>query len=520
MIALPFTRPQFPRSDARFVPTAGRAPSPPGPMRSHIPHLGAAGCGAALAAIWVASGATLQVRLTLTVFLVATIAWVVTRLDDTLVALVAALAAIAVGGIAPEGLYAALGRSTVWLLISSFVVAAAATRTGVANRMTIALVRRARSVTGLFRLVALALAASTFVVPATSGRAALALPIFAALARALADARITRALALLFPTIILLSAAGSLLGAGAHLVTAEVVGRMVGSEIGYLRWLVLGGPFALVSCALSTEVILRLFLDVEERQRPLDGALAAEIGEARPWTGPEVRVAAIIVMTVLLWATSGVHGVDVAILAVVAAVAVTAPQVGAVSMADAIDDVPWNLVLFLAATLALGESLVSSGAATWLAEVAFGSFDRDIPAVLVVVVVALVALGSHLVIGSRSARASVLTPLVVLTGFSTGVDPTALAFLAAMAAGYCLTLTVSAKPVAMFASAVVPGAAVLGPSSPSGSTGTGGGSAPCPQADPAYTSADLARLSLVLLPIHLVLLLGFALVVWPLLGLG
>jgi di/tricarboxylate transporter len=70
------------------------------------------------------------------------------------------------------------------------------------------------------------------------------------------------------------------------------------------------------------------------------------------------------------------------VLAIVGAVVVTSPAVGAVSLADAIDDVPWNPVLLVAATLALGDSLVSSGAANRLADVAFGSLQRGASAVV------------------------------------------------------------------------------------------------------------------------------------------
>jgi di/tricarboxylate transporter len=70
------------------------------------------------------------------------------------------------------------------------------------------------------------------------------------------------------------------------------------------------------------------------------------------------------------------------VLAIVGAVVVTSPAVGAVSLADAIDGVPWNPVLLVAATLALGDSLVSSGAANRLADVAFGSLQRGASAVV------------------------------------------------------------------------------------------------------------------------------------------
>jgi solute carrier family 13 (sodium-dependent dicarboxylate transporter), member 2/3/5 len=54
------------------------------------------------------------------------------------------------------------------------------------------------------------ISATAFVIPSTLGRAALLLPLFLTLAERIGNARIVRALGLLFPTVILLSAAGSL----------------------------------------------------------------------------------------------------------------------------------------------------------------------------------------------------------------------------------------------------------------------------------------------------------------------
>ena len=114
------------------------------------------------------------------------------------------------------------------------------------------------------------IAATAFVIPSTSGRAALMLPVFLALAQRIDSQRIVRALALLFPTVILLSAAGSLTGAGAHIVAVDFMARAANERIDYLGWMAMGLPFALLSSAFAAAAILRLFLTQEEASRRLD----------------------------------------------------------------------------------------------------------------------------------------------------------------------------------------------------------------------------------------------------------
>jgi di/tricarboxylate transporter len=92
-----------------------------------------------------------------------------------------------------------------------------------------------------------------------------------------------------------------------------------------------------------------------------------------------------------------------------------------------------------------------------------------------------------LVIQSRSARSSVLVPLIIPIAVATGVNPVIAAFASTAAAGFCHTLPASAKPMAMFAD--------------------------------AYHPRDLLKLSAVLAPVHVALVTTFAVWVWPIVAL-
>ncbi|MGW6513749.1 SLC13 family permease, partial [Streptomyces niveus] len=196
-------------------------------------------------------------RFTLVVFILATYTWIATSVDDTYVALGAGLALTATGVISSETLFATLGDETVWLLICAFVLAAAVSKTGLAGRAAAWLVGGASTVRQLTHLTTAGLVVTAFAVPATSGRAALALPVFLALAKALADRkRLVVMLALLFPTVILLSAVATLIGAGAHLITVGVLWEQTGEQLSFVTWLILGLPLAVVSSHLAAELVL------------------------------------------------------------------------------------------------------------------------------------------------------------------------------------------------------------------------------------------------------------------------
>ncbi|WP_210587326.1 SLC13 family permease [Streptomyces sp. GESEQ-35] len=434
-----------------------------------------------------------EARLTLVVFALATCAWIGTPIDDTYIALGAGLALTVTGVISSDTLFGTLGDSTVWLLICAFVLAAAVARTGLAGRAAAFLVGGARTVRQLVHLTTAALVVTAFAVPATSGRAALALPVFLALAKALADRkRLVVMLALLFPTVILLSAVATLIGAGAHLITVSVLWEAAGERIGFTEWLLLGLPLAVASSHLAAEAVLLtttrradrrgpVHITAEQIQRHTDTPVTG------PWTQAETRCALLLGTVVLLWCCEPLHRVPPAVVALIGAVVAASPALGTVGLKDALKTVPWSLLLFMAATMAMGVALADSGAARWLVS---GLPAGVTPTVFLAVVIA-VSTAAHLVLQSRSARSSVLVPLVVAASVGAGVNPVAAALASTAAAGFCHTLPASAKPVTLFAE--IPGT-------------------------PTYTPRDLLRLSAVLAPLTAALVLLFAVAVWPLLG--
>jgi sodium-dependent dicarboxylate transporter 2/3/5 len=444
-----------------------------------------------------AGGLGMPGRITLAVFAVATLLWMFSPIDDTYVALAAGLVLVMTRTLDSGLLFGSLGDPTIWLLICAFVLAAGVSRTGLAVRAAAYFISGARTVRQLAHLTTAALVASAFAIPATSGRAALALPVFLALAAALRERkRVVLALALIFPAVILLSAVATLIGAGAHLITVELVARSTGERIGFVRWLLLGTPLAIVSSHLATEVILLMTTRREDRKAPVD-VRAEAVGEAAetrvtgPLTDHQARSAALLAVVVVLWCSEPLHGVPPAVVALIGAVVSCSPWLGTVRLGEALKTVPWSMLLFMAATMAMGVALTTSGAAGWITSGLFGGDGAMAPWLFFLLVIALSA-AAHLLLASRSARSSVLVPLVITAAAGAGVSPEAAALASTAAAGFCLTLPSSAKPVALFHRI---------------------------EGIPTYTPRDLLRVSAVLGPLTIGLVLVFALYVWPLFGL-
>jgi sodium-dependent dicarboxylate transporter 2/3/5 len=349
-------------------------------------------------------GLTMPMRLTLAVFVATTAVWTILDLPDTPVALAGAGVLAVFGAIDEDVLYRSLGNEIVWLMLAAFVVAGVLRQVGVIEHIIRRLLARFGTVQGLFWALTFLIFATAFIIPSTSARAAMLAPVYLGLASAIGNARVNLALALLFPSVILLSAGASLIGAGAHLVAAGMMEHLRGQSPGFLGWIVLAGPFSLLCSLGACAVLLRLFLTGDERAM----AIAKPIADEAPTslTPQQWTVLAITGAMILLFAAQPIHGIGMPLIGIAAALLLANQRVSGLPLKTALKGVEWNLLLFLAGTLVIGEALLETGTAQVLAVRVVGLAGNGIAAwpALIVAFAAIVSTLSHLVITSRTAR--------------------------------------------------------------------------------------------------------------------
>ena len=432
-------------------------------------------------------------RIALDVFGAAVILWTFTRLDAAWVALVAAMLLIFTGAAREDAMFAMLGHDVIWLMIGAFVIGGAIDASGLSARLAGAVARRAANIRQLFWLTTTVLVPLTFLIPSTSGRAAAVLPLLRAIPEGQEMERLRRAYSLLIPVVILLATSAALTGAGSHLLLEELLVQRLGDRFGFGAWALWGLPFAVAASAMACVAVLRLFLTHSERETPLPVMTSTP----QPFSPPERRVVAIVGVTLALWFTSAWHDIGIAMVAVLAMLTLTAPRLGVLPFKAAVKAVNWQLVLFVGGAMLLGQALIDTQAASWVMDHAFSFAGLDsngaaLPELAVISGLALVSLGSHLVMTSHVARAAALGPPLLLFAQTAGVNPIAVLFIGAVGMNYCITLPVCSKALMVFQDA------------------KGAGFAP----------HDLLRLSAVLAPANALLMVAAYFGWWQWTGLG
>jgi anion transporter len=433
---------------------------------------------------------TREARIALFTFALATILWSTTKLNAAYVALAVTIILIVSGGRPQEALFDSLATDVIWLMIGAFILGEAVKKTNLAARLTNLVVAKASRVSHVFWLLTGALAILSFFIPSTSGRAAVAMPVFNSLSEKIGDAKVSRALALLIPTIVLVSTICTLIGAGSHLIANDLLKQVSGTEIPFLNWAIYGIPFGFAASAISCFVILRMFLDKQQRAIKLE---AEEKKTAKKFSSPEWKTVIVATVMVALWMTESFHHYEIALVTTVGALVLMLPGFGVMNWKDGLKSVSWNLIIFVGAALVLGKALIDTGAAQWIIENIFSlsGIDKSDPQYLILLTVAFVSLTSHIYMTSHSARAAALVPAMIYFATSFGFNPAAMVFISTVGMDYCLTFPVSSKALLLFQ-----------------------------ELDrETFQPSDLLKLSSVLMIVHLILMVAFYYGYWQFVGL-
>lgn len=439
--------------------------------------------------VWVIQEQT-PAHLQLAVCLLTALAWMCSRVDASVVALLGATGLAAAALATPEATVAPLaplGHDTTVLIIAAFILAKAVERSGLARTVADRLTgERPR---GAYTRLAGGIFATTFLIPSTAARASVLVPLVDRAKARTGDARQRRAIALMAPLVVVLGAFASPVAAGANLLAIQMLAAHSGTELSFTGWAVLALPFALV---MVVSAVLAAWLTT--RGDGVPAPRAPHPGEpasvAAAPGGAQWRVAAVLLLVVGLWSTTAWHPLDPMLIAVIAAVLVTLPDVGALSLKDGLASVDWSLIVLLTAATTIGDGfannpLVGDGVAHLTRLIA--AVDGPLTAPLVLAALTLTAMLSHLAITSRSARAALLLPAGFALGSAAGIDLTIIALTIASATGFCILTPVGSKAIVIFA-----------------------GSSP-----EDVSRRALVRAGLTLLPVQFALTLLAALVFWP-----
>jgi sodium-dependent dicarboxylate transporter 2/3/5 len=351
----------------------------------------------------------------------AVVLWITEAVHPTIVGLIVVilLALTAAVPTLKDALYG-FSQPLVYFLFGVYVMAFAAAKSGLAERTARWLLTRSRGrIKNLYFQLVASFALFSFLVPSATTRNSIQIP---AIDEALKLAGFTKKTPA--PRIIMLSlAALNRLGSTALLTggIAPVAAAAFLGNFSWDRWFILMAPVYYLMLAAGGFFIYFLY-------RPKNGYPAGDAAsfkkEERTFGRDEWKVAAIMAISIILWATESLHHQNSALVALIGAIALLLPGFGVLNWREMESNISWSSLYLMATSLCLGQAFTTTGAAAWFAEQmvnATGILQQGphLQLLLLMAVSSVVRLG----VPEISAVYSIIIPFSVVFARQVGLNP-------------------------------------------------------------------------------------------------
>lgn len=257
---------------------------------------------------------------------------------------------------------------------------------------------------------------------------------------------------------------GTLLGSPPNAIVAGYIKNDLGGEVGFLDWMIIGVPLALVfiliAWVLMTNVMFRFNLTEIPGGRAM---IDDEISHLGPVSQGERMVMIVFGAAAFLWVVPGlldemferslgpIENLNDTAIAIAAGIALfILPGRGKTEMVlnwkDAEDGLPWGVLLLFGGGLSLAGAVGSTGLDQWFGQQVQGLGALS-PIMLIAAVTTLILFLTE--VTSNTATAATFIPILGGIAAGIGVDPMALLIPAAFAATCAFMLPVGTPPNAI-----------------------------------------------------------------------
>jgi solute carrier family 13 (sodium-dependent dicarboxylate transporter), member 2/3/5 len=246
--------------------------------------------------------------------------------------------------------------SIIWLFMGGFFISAAMTKTGIDEK----LLRFTLRISGTKPTsILIALMTTTMIGSMLMSNTATSAMIVAAMAPLLGmlgKSGTSKALLLGVSIAATTGGIGTVIGSPPNAVAAGILEKR-GLPVDFLTWMLYGMPIALFLTYLSCWALIKIYMKNPET---ISLDLLKNSVAVRNDISPAKRriVMVVIIVTVLMWLTSSIHGITVSAVSAIPIVILT--LTGVLGEED-MRKLPWDTLFLVAGSLSLGEALESTG---------------------------------------------------------------------------------------------------------------------------------------------------------------
>ncbi len=374
------------------------------------------------------SGITRNGQDALALTLMTIIFWVFNVAHNGFVALLYCALVILLNVSEPSVVFASWLKPTFWMVIASFLLAAAANNSGITERIANLISEKLiRGYKSLIITIAILNVILAVLIPNVFPRSFLVYSIVKRICQATnATDQDTlycgfASFALAMPSILIFLTADSSL---------NFLLLSFGPETGisWLGWFIQNGIPALIAMAIEVILIILLFPASKGSFNVDKELFRARHREMGKLSGKEIRSIIWLVLLVIFWLTDSIHGIDTSYGTVLAVMLMTLPGIGDLVTFDDWKSIPIGLLCFLTGCMAIGAVGSASGMNDWIAATIMPTSFPQSP-ILLALFISVVVMLLHLLIGSTVTIMSVAAPIMLSFTAEMNINPICVLFL-------------------------------------------------------------------------------------------
>nr|WP_282730664.1 DASS family sodium-coupled anion symporter [Methanobacterium alcaliphilum] len=306
-----------------------------------------------------------------------------------------------------------------FLMIGGFIMAEAIRKSGLAQRLTYALLSKLGTSPGKGLFVSIF---STGILSAWIENVvafAMLLPIIKEIVLLMGCTGAEKGKSNYAKAMILGASFGSLAGGfGTEIGTAPNLMAAAYTGIPFVSWMAFGFPLAIVMMFVIWFILGRIFPSEVKGIVGGDSTLKEKINNLGKISRDEKISAAILLFAIFLWISAGYTGIDSYSVALIGAVLFL--LTGVISWRDAQTNVDWGLIVFFGGALSLGAALLNTGAADWLIKDLVALMGND-PSTIAIMLVLMVIAVCITQVMSNIALSAIMVPLSVTLAQTQGL---------------------------------------------------------------------------------------------------
>lgn len=203
--------------------------------------------------------------------------------------------------------------------------------------------------------------------------------------------------------------------AAQNMIAIGFIDKMLNSYITWLDWFIAAAPFAIIMSFALYYILLKMMPPEIDEVVGGEESVRKAMAEMGPMTIGEKKLLLISVILLFLWSTEKIlHPFDTSTTTVTAVAIMLTPGIGIMNWKEAQASIPWGTVILFGVGISLGSALLSTKAATWLAQLIVQTVGlQAMSAFLILAILAAFLTVIHLGFASATALASAMIPIVI-----------------------------------------------------------------------------------------------------------